>query len=270
MHLAAENHVDRSINNPEKFLFNNIIGTYNLLEVALIYFQKLDQKKRKLFKLLHVSTDEVYGSLGEEGMFNEYTPYNPRSPYSATKASSDHLVNAWHHTYGLPILITNCSNNFGPWQYPEKFIPNVILKAINGEIIPIYGDGKNVRDWLFVKDHVRALLTVLGSGNIGESYCIGGNNERNNNEVAIKICNFLDILKPESKPHSRLINFVRDRPGHDFRYSIDSQKIFKSLNWSPLFSFDSALKNTVDWYLKNLDWCNNVKLKGNYDGSRIA
>lgn len=254
MHLAAESHVDRSISSSRIFIESNIIGTYNLLESSRNYFEKLDFEKKSRFRFHHISTDEVFGSLTSKGKFSEETPYDPRSPYSASKASSDHLVRSWFHTYGLPIIITNCSNNFGPWQFPEKLIPLTILKAIKSENIPIYGDGSNVRDWLFVDDHVEALLLAATKGKIGETYCIGGFGEKTNLEVANKICNILDSLCPKDFNHRDLISFVKDRKGHDKRYSINSSKIQSQLKWKPKYSFEEALLKTVEWYLLNKDF----------------
>ena len=254
MHLAAESHVDRSISSSRIFIESNIIGTYNLLESSRKYFEKLDFEKKSRFRFHHISTDEVFGSLTSKGKFSEETSYDPRSPYSASKASSDHLVRSWYHTYGLPIIITNCSNNFGPWQFPEKLIPLTILKAIKSENIPIYGDGSNVRDWLFVEDHVEALILAATKGKIGETYCIGGFGEKNNLEVVKKICNILDSLCPKDFNHRDLISFVKDRKGHDKRYSINSSKIQSELKWKPKYSFDEALLKTVEWYLFNKDF----------------
>ncbi len=263
MHLAAESHVDRSIDGPSPFIQTNIVGTYNLLEAARKYWQ--DKGKPVEFRLLHISTDEVYGSLGPTGLFSEEMPYDPRSPYSASKASSDHLVKAWHHTYNLPILITNCSNNYGPYQFPEKLVPTVILKALTGKAIPVYGKGKNVRDWLYVDDHVSGLLTALERGKVGETYNIGASNEKTNLEMVNAICNLLDelIQAPKTKKHRELITFVKDRPGHDKRYAIDASKIKSELNWQPLESFETGLRKTVTWYLENQKWCDRV-LSGEY------
>lgn len=254
MHLAAESHVDRSINSPREFIESNIIGTYNLLEASRSYFNKLNGNKKSNFRFHHISTDEVFGSLSDKGTFSEKTPYDPRSPYSASKASSDHLVRAWHHTYNFPIIITNCSNNFGPWQYPEKLIPLTISKAINLQNIPIYGDGSNVRDWLFVDDHVDALIISATKGEIGETYCIGGFGERTNLQVVKKICDILDVLCTQNIKYSELISFVKDRPGHDKRYSINSEKIQSKLNWYPKYTFDKALEITIKWYLENKEF----------------
>ena len=270
LHLAAESHVDRSIDNPRLFINNNIIGTYNLLEASLKYYLNLSAERKSIFKLHHISTDEVFGALGIEGKFNESTPYDPRSPYSASKASSDQLVSSWFHTYGLPTLITNCSNNYGPWQFPEKLIPNVILKSFYNQKIPLYGDGKNVRDWLFVEDHAEAILLIAANGRIGENYCIGGDSEKNNKEVVISICEIMDQIKFNDKPHKNLIHYVEDRPGHDFRYAIDFKKINEEFGWRPKFSFNESLRKTVYWYLENLEWCEDIKNKAKYDGSRIG
>ena len=254
MHLAAESHVDRSINSPWEFIESNVIGTYNLLEASRSYINKLNGGKKSNFRFHHISTDEVFGSLSDIGTFSEKTPYDPRSPYSASKASSDHLVRAWHHTYNFPIIITNCSNNFGPWQYPEKLIPLTISKAINLQTIPIYGDGSNVRDWLFVDDHVDALIISATKGEIGETYCIGGFGERTNLQVVKKICDMLDFFCTQKIKYSELISFVNDRPGHDKRYSINSEKIQSKLNWHPKYSFDEALEKTIKWYLENKEF----------------
>ena len=259
-HLAAESHVDRSICGPEIFLKSNILGTFNLLQASLTNWENQKNIYKDNFRFHHISTDEVYGSLGKEGLFTESTSYAPRSPYSATKASSDHLVNAWHHTYGLPTLITNCSNNYGPWQYPEKLIPVVILKALNGENIPLYGDGLNIRDWLYVEDHVNALSLVCSKAAPGTNYCIGGNSEKTNQEIVTKICDILDIYRPKSNSYKDQITFVKDRPGHDFRYGIDCSLIKKELGWEPKTSFERGIDLTIKWYLKNIDWCNKILL----------
>ena len=253
LHLAAESHVDRSINGPRAFIQSNILGTFNLLEAIRKHFKNLKNTRKEIFRFLHISTDEVFGSLGEKGTFNEFTKYDPRSPYSASKAASDHMVNAWHHTYGLPTLVTNCSNNYGPWQHREKLIPKIIFNAINNLAIPIYGDGENIRDWLYVEDHVNGLIEVLNKGKIGEKYCIGGNEERTNNEVVNSICTILDEARPQNKPYKRLITYVKDRLGHDKRYAIDSVKIKSELNWKPKYSFENGIKKTVLWYLNNLE-----------------
>jgi dTDP-glucose 4,6-dehydratase len=249
MHLAAESHVDRSISGPGAFLESNVIGTFNLLQAVRSHYEALPAERRQQFRFHHISTDEVFGSLGETGRFSESTPYDPRSPYSASKAASDHLVRAWHHTYGLPVVITNCSNNYGPWQYPEKLIPVVILKAAAGESIPVYGDGLNVRDWLYVEDHVDALLLAATKGKAGDTYCIGGHGERNNNEVVRQICALMDTFIPSNAPHARLITSVTDRLGHDRRYAIDPTTISNELGWQPRFSFEEGLAQTVSWYL---------------------
>ena len=253
-HLAAESHVDRSIHGPSQFVNSNILGTFNLLEAVRSFWLNLTESRRNKFKLIHISTDEVFGSLSDKGKFNELSPYKPRSPYSASKAASDHLVNAWHHTYGLPTIITNCSNNYGPWQYPEKLIPVIIKKAINQEKIPIYGDGLNIRDWIYVEDHISALLTVLEKGIIGESYCIGGNNEITNIELANYICKLFDKKLPKSTSYINLIEFIEDRLGHDKRYAIDSEKIQNCLGWEPETTFERGIDITIDWYLENLNW----------------
>tara|TARA_B100000941_G_C28457926_1_gene529024 strand:+ start:13 stop:1128 length:1116 start_codon:yes stop_codon:yes gene_type:complete len=269
-HLAAESHVDRSIQGPRDFMLSNIMGTFNLLEASLSHFNNLEKERKKSFRFLHISTDEVFGSLGREGVFNEDSKYDPRSPYSASKASSDHLVRAWHHTYGFPVLITNCSNNFGPWQFPEKLIPLVINKAINGQEIPIYGDGQNIRDWLFVEDHVDALLTVISKGDIGETYCIGSNNEKTNLEIVELICAIIDRILTSKVPTNKLIKFVKDRPGHDRRYAIDSLKLKNKLGWKPSHDFRESLEKTVIWYLNNNNWCLNVMKKSRYRGERLG
>jgi dTDP-glucose 4,6-dehydratase len=271
IHLAAESHVDRSIDGAAAFISTNIVGTHNLLEVSKEYYEDLGDDQRDQFRFLHVSTDEVYGELGETGLFSEETAYDPRSPYSASKASSDHLVRAWHHTYGFPVLITNCSNNYGPYQFPEKLIPVVILKALQGEEIPVYGDGKNVRDWLFVDDHVKGLLTVLKNGKTGETYNIGGHNEKQNIEVVETICSVLDNLRPrdDNRSYSTQISFVKDRPGHDWRYAIDASKIQRKLGWIPNETFKSGMKKTIQWYLENVEWVEEVTDK-NYGLERLG
>jgi dTDP-glucose 4,6-dehydratase len=252
MHLAAESHVDRSIDGPGAFIQTNITGTYTLLEAARAYWQYAG--KPDGFRFHHISTDEVFGSLGPTGQFTEDTPYDPRSPYSASKAASDHLVRAWGETYGLPIIMTNCSNNYGPFHFPEKLVPVVILKALAGQPIPVYGDGANVRDWLFVEDHADALLTVLTKGELGRSYNIGGENEVSNLELVRMICALLDDRHPQGAPHADLITFVTDRPGHDQRYAIDPTRISTELNWKPSVTVEEGLARTVDWYLANEDW----------------
>jgi len=269
MHLAAESHVDRSIDGSAEFIKTNVNGTHTLLEVAKRYWQKLEGDRKENFRFLHVSTDEVYGELGETGFFTEETPYDPRSPYSSSKASSDHLVRAWYHTYGLPTIITNCSNNYGPYQFPEKLIPVVILKALQGKDIPVYGKGDNVRDWLYVDDHANALLKVIESGVPGETYNIGGHNEKQNIEVVHTICDTLDELVPKEAKYKEQISFVTDRPGHDFRYAIDASKIEKELGWTPEETFDSGIKKTIQWYLKNMNWVEAVTDK-NYNLERLG
>ena len=261
MHLAAESHVDRSLNSPRTFISSNIVGTFNLLEVSRKYFQSLTNSQKNLFKFIHISTDEVFGSLGDDNYFDELSRYDPKSPYSASKASSDHLVRAWFKSYGLPVIITNCSNNYGPWQFPEKLIPLVILKAINNEEIPIYGNGKNIRDWLFVEDHVSALIKVADQGEIGSTYCIGGNNEITNISLVRNICTLLDKKLQKNIKHSDLINFVEDRPGHDYRYAIDATKIRNELKWQPVYDLNKGLEKTIDWYLSNLKWTKGLKEK---------
>jgi len=259
LHLAAESHVDRSIDGPAAFVQTNVVGTQVLLEAARTYWE--EQGKPADFRFLHVSTDEVYGELGETGAFTEETPYDPSSPYSASKAGADHLVRAWHRTYGLPVLITNCSNNYGPYQHPEKLIPVIILNALDGEPIPVYGDGKNVRDWLYVEDHVRALLRVQMDGQVGETYNVGGQCERQNITVVHEICDILDDLRPDSieDSHRSLITFVKDRPGHDWRYAIDPSKIEDELGWTPSTSFEDGLRRTVRWYVEHRDWVRAVQ-----------
>ena len=252
MHLAAESHVDRSIDGPADFIETNVTGTFNMLEAARSYWD--GQGKPDGFRFHHISTDEVYGSLGETGMFTEDTPYDPRSPYSASKASSDHLVRAWGETYGLPILVTNCSNNYGPYHFPEKLIPVVILKALAGAPIPVYGDGLNIRDWLYVEDHADALLTVLAKGQVGRTYNIGGENEATNIDLVRMICAQLDTEKPSDRPYSELITFVTDRPGHDRRYAIDPERIRTELGWRPSVTLEEGLAKTVRWYLDNEAW----------------
>jgi dTDP-glucose 4,6-dehydratase len=264
LHLAAESHVDRSIGNAANFIQTNIIGTYTLLEVSR-------QNIKDNFRFLHVSTDEVYGSLGETGYFTENTAYAPNSPYSASKASSDHLVRAWHHTYKIPTLITNCSNNYGPYQFPEKLIPLIIHNALHEKPLPIYGNGLNVRDWLYVEDHCRGILAVLEKGQTGESYNIGGHNERNNLELVQMICAYLDELAPrkDGKLHKSNIVFVKDRPGHDLRYAIDASRMREELKWKPQETLESGLKKTVQWYLNNQDWIQDV-MSNKYTGERLG
>ena len=276
LHLAAESHVDRSIEGPGAFVDSNITGTFNLLQAVRAHWEQLPSDRREQFRFHHISTDEVFGSLGPEGRFSETTPYDPRSPYSASKAASDHLVRAWHHTYGLPVVLTNCSNNYGPWQFPEKLIPVVILKAAAGEPIPLYGDGANVRDWLYVEDHVEALLLAATRGRLGESYCVGGAgdhgspSERTNKQVVEVICELMDQLRPSGAPHGRLITPVSDRPGHDRRYAIDASKLTTELGWRPRHSFEQGLDACVRWYLENGAWCDQVRQRAGYGGERIG
>ncbi|MFC1136925.1 dTDP-glucose 4,6-dehydratase [Pasteurella multocida] len=272
MHLAAESHVDRSINGPSAFIETNIIGTYNLLEVAREYWQSLNKEKQSTFRFHHISTDEVYGDLeSTDKLFTETTPYSPSSPYSASKASSDHLVRAWLRTYGLPTIVTNCSNNYGPYHFPEKLIPLIILNAIEGKKLPVYGNGLQIRDWLYVEDHARALYTVLSKGKIGETYNIGGHNEKTNIEVVRTICSLLEELAP-NKPdnvqkYSELITYITDRPGHDLRYAIDATKIQKELGWKPLETFESGIRKTVAWYIENDWWWKSIK-SGKYQNKK--
>ena len=268
VHFAAESHVDRSIDGPSEFIQTNIVGTLNLLEHSKKFVLK---SKNKNFKFLHVSTDEVYGSLGNSGKFLEETPYSPNSPYSASKAGSDHLVRAWNKTYDLPILITNCSNNYGPYQFPEKLIPLIIINAMNDKPLPVYGKGDNVRDWLYVLDHCDAISTVLDKGEIGQTYNVGGNNEIKNIDVVETICGILDNLIPrrDAESYKKLINFVKDRPGHDFRYAIDANKINSQLGWSPKESFESGIEKTVKWYINNADWWNSI-LDNTYRQERLG
>jgi dTDP-glucose 4,6-dehydratase len=274
MHLAAESHVDRSIDGPASFIETNIVGTYTLLEVSRNYWKGLNTEKKSLFKFHHISTDEVYGDLhNTDDLFTETTPYAPSSPYSASKASSDHLVRAWYRTYGLPVVVTNCSNNYGPYHFPEKLIPLVILNALSGKPLPIYGKGDQIRDWLYVEDHARALYTVVTKGVIGETYNIGGHNEKQNIEVVRTICNLLEELAP-NKPvsverYEQLITYVTDRPGHDLRYAIDAGKIERELGWKPAESFESGLRKTVFWYLNNTSWWQAV-LDGTYKLERLG
>ena len=286
MHLAAETHVDRSIDEPRNFIKTNVLGTLVMLETAREYWYS---QKKKNFIFHHISTDEVYGSLNKNDLFTEKSKYDPSSPYSASKASSDHLVRAWHRTYDLPVIITNCSNNYGPYQFPEKFIPLIILNALSRKPLPVYGNGQNIRDWLYVEDHARALYSVVNKGKIGETYNIGGHNEKNNIEVVNTICDVLDKLVPldskekkndnktrkiqnsikSNRSYKDLITFVDDRPGHDFRYAINASKIQKELNWTPKESFKTGLKKTIKWYLNNLNWCKNIEVK-NYQRERLG
>tara|TARA_Y100001968_G_scaffold316374_1_gene344131 strand:+ start:1343 stop:2371 length:1029 start_codon:yes stop_codon:yes gene_type:complete len=253
MHLAAESHVDRSINDPRLFVESNITGTFNLLQAIKQHWNSMSQTRKNNFIFHHISTDEVFGTVKHNKKFSESTSYDPHSPYSASKAASDHLVRAWHHTYGLPILLTNCSNNFGPFQYPEKLIPKIIFNSLCSKIIPIYGDGNNIRDWLFVEDHVDALILTLERGLNGQSYCIGGYGEKTNKEVVYCICNLLDEIKPRNKSYIDLVKYVKDRPGHDRHYAIDSSKITKELGWLPKNTFDQGIEKTIKWYLDNSD-----------------
>ena len=271
MHLAAESHVDRSIDGPADFIQTNIVGTCNLLEVARQYWSQLPEERKTIFRFHHVSTDEVYGDLDETGLFTEETRYDPSSPYSASKASSDHLVRAWHRTYGFPIVITNCSNNYGGYQFPEKLIPLVTLNALEGKSLPIYGTGQQIRDWLHVDDHARALRLVLETGKNGQTYNIGGHNEKTNFEVVKTICRLLDKLVPDSPfiPHDSLITYVADRPGHDVRYAIDADKIDRDLGWLPEETFETGIEKTVKWYLENSEWCQHVQ-DGSYQRERLG
>ncbi|EGQ8277086.1 dTDP-glucose 4,6-dehydratase [Vibrio parahaemolyticus] len=278
MHLAAESHVDRSITGPASFIETNIVGTYTLLEATRDYWNKLDDITKQDFRFHHISTDEVYGDLvhpdevsegTELPMFLETTPYMPSSPYSASKASSDHLVRAWLRTYGLPTIVTNCSNNYGPYHFPEKLIPLVILNALEGKPLPVYGKGDQIRDWLFVEDHARALYKVVTEGEVGETYNIGGHNEKKNLDVVEAICSILDELVPKDRPYSEQITYVKDRPGHDRRYAIDSSKMKKELGWSPIETFESGLRKTIQWYLANQEWCRNVQ-DGSYQRERLG
>jgi dTDP-glucose 4,6-dehydratase len=270
MHLAAESHVDRSIDGPGTFIQTNVVGTFTLLQAALSHWRALPKDRKSEFRFHHISTDEVFGSLGATGYFDEAT-YQPNSPYSASKAASDHLVRAWHHTYGLPIVLTNCSNNYGPFHFPEKLIPLMIINALEGKPLPVYGTGENIRDWLYVDDHVDALLSVVDRGVIGESYTVGGQNEHTNLDVVKMICRLVDELSPNPAigPRKRLINFVVDRPGHDARYAIDAAKIVRELGWGPRHSFESGLRRTVQWYSDNQDWWERVR-SGVYRGERIG
>jgi dTDP-glucose 4,6-dehydratase len=269
-HLAAESHVDRSIDGPGEFIRTNIVGTASLLQAALEFWKTLEEDEAAKFRFQHISTDEVYGSLGEEGFFTETTPYSPHSPYSASKASSDHLVRAWHDTYGLPVLVTNCSNNYGPYHFPEKLIPLVILNALDGKNLPVYGSGANVRDWLHVEDHVAALCLVNEKGAVGETYNVGGHNERTNLEVVRTICKTLDELKPRAEgSYEDLIVFVSDRPGHDMRYAIDPSKLTGQLGWKPRYTFDDGIRETVKWYLENDWWWRPIREK-KYSGERLG
>ena len=270
-HLAAESHVDRSIDGPGAFIQTNVVGTYTMLAEALGYWRGLDGDRKAAFRFHHISTDEVFGSLGEEGFFTESTAYDPRSPYSASKAGSDHLVRAWGHTYGLPVLVTNCSNNYGPYHFPEKLIPLIIIRALGGEPLPVYGDGSNVRDWLFVEDHARALRAVFEHGTPGQTYNVGGNAERRNIDVVQAICAALDRLSPreDGRAYADQISFVADRPGHDHRYAIDASKIRDELGWTPQLGFEEGIERTVRWYLDNRNWWQDI-LDGRYDTGRLG
>jgi dTDP-glucose 4,6-dehydratase len=270
MHLAAESHVDRSIDGPGEFIQTNVVGTFTLLQAALSYWRTLNAQERERFRFHHVSTDEVFGSLGATGFFTEETPYSPTSPYSASKASSDHFVRAWYHTYGLPVVLSNCSNNYGPYHFPEKLIPLVTLNALEGKPVPVYGDGSNVRDWLYVDDHARALQLIAEQGRVGESYNVGGHNERTNIDVARKICALVDEFAPDAHgSRERLITFVGDRPGHDLRYAIDASKIERDLGWTPRETFETGLRKTVIWYLENQGWWQRIR-SGVYRGERLG
>lgn len=270
LHLAAESHVDRSIDGPDAFVRTNVVGTLHLLEAARAHYETLEGAERGGFRFVHVSTDEVFGSLAEEGRFTPESPYDPRSPYAASKAGSDHLARAWHHTYGLPVIVTNCSNNFGPYQFPEKLIPLMILSALEGRELPVYGDGGNVRDWIYVEDHVSGLLAALDRGRPGETYLFGGSAERRNLDVVRSICALLDELRPDpAGTYARLIRFVTDRPGHDFRYAIDARPAQAALGWEPRHGFEAALRETVAWYLANERWWQNVR-SGAYRGDRLG
>jgi dTDP-glucose 4,6-dehydratase len=269
IHLAAESHVDRSIDAPGEFIQTNVVGTFTLLQAAVGYWRELPESRRDGFRFHHVSTDEVFGSLGSDGFFFETTPYSPNSPYSASKAASDHLVNAWHHTYGLPTVITNCSNNYGPYQFPEKLIPLMIINALEGKPLPVYGTGSNIRDWLYVDDHVRALVLAATRGQVGATYCIGGCNEKTNLDVSHSICALMDEFVTERAKHARLIAFVSDRPGHDLRYAIKPDKIMTELGWQPQETFESGLRKTVAWYLEHRTWWERIRSKV-YRGERLG
>ena len=270
MHLAAESHVDRSIDGPAAFVETNIVGTYTLLEVCRHYWKGLDTERHKSFRLHHVSTDEVYGDLeGPDGLFTEETPYAPSSPYSASKASADHLVRAWYRTYGLPVVLTNCSNNYGPYHFPEKLVPLMILNALEGKPLPVYGQGTQIRDWLYVEDHARALHKVVTEGKVGETYNIGGHNEKPNIEVVHMLCDLLDEMVPTKTHYRELVTFVEDRPGHDLRYAIDAGKIQRDLGWVPRETFETGMRKTVEWYLTNHDWCARVQ-DGSYQRERLG
>lgn len=269
MHLAAESHVDRSIDGPMEFVHTNVVGTCVLLQATLGYWRGLAAPERERFRFHHVSTDEVFGSLGDDGVFRETTPYDPSSPYSASKASSDHFVRAWHRTYGLPVVLSNCSNNYGPRQFPEKLIPLMIVNGLTGQPLPVYGKGDNVRDWLFVEDHAQALRLILERGRVGESYNVGGDAERPNLEVVHVVCDLLDTVVPASRPRRELIRYVTDRPGHDFRYAMDASKLKAELGWAPRNSFESGMARTVEWYLENQNWWRAIR-EGTYRGERLG
>lgn len=262
MHLAAETHVDRSIDGPAAFIETNIVGVYSLLTECRRYFETLNNQKKERFRFHHVSTDEVFGSLGRSGLFTEESPYKPNSPYSASKASADHLVRAWRETYGLPVIVSNCSNNYGPYQFPEKLIPVVILAALERRPIPVYGKGENVRDWLYVEDHADALLRIIENGGVGETYNVGGNCELKNIDIVQQICALMDEHAPDGKPHNSLIEYVTDRPGHDFRYAIDSSKLTRELGWRPSADIETGLRRTVQWYLENRAWWEAIRARG--------
>ncbi|MBY5718723.1 dTDP-glucose 4,6-dehydratase [Rhizobium leguminosarum] len=269
MHLAAESHVDRSISGADDFIQTNIVGTFSLLDAARHYWDGLDARRKSAFRFLHVSTDEVYGSLGDEGLFEETTPYDPSSPYSASKAASDHLAIAWHRTYGLPLVVSNCSNNYGPFHFPEKLIPLMILNALEGKPLPVYGNGANVRDWLYVEDHARALFTIVSRGRPGEKYNVGGRNERRNIDVVRRICAILDGVYSDKGPHARLITNVTDRPGHDARYAIDASKLESELGWKAQETFETGIEKTVHWYLENEWWWRPLR-ENVYSGERLG
>jgi dTDP-glucose 4,6-dehydratase len=269
MHLAAESHVDRSITGAGDFVQTNVIGTFQLLEAARHYWNTLEGDAKAGFRFLHVSTDEVYGSLGDEGLFEEVTPYDPSSPYSASKAASDHLAIAWHRTYGLPVVVSNCSNNYGPYHFPEKLIPLIVLNALEGKPLPVYGKGVNIRDWLYVEDHARALHIIASRGRLGEKYNVGGRNERRNIDVVKRICALMDQYAPDGQPHERLISYVTDRPGHDARYAIDATKLETELGWKAQENFDTGIEKTVKWYLENRWWWQPLR-EGVYSGERLG
>jgi dTDP-glucose 4,6-dehydratase len=269
MHLAAESHVDRSITGAAEFVQTNVMGTFMLLEAARRYWGGLDGDEKDAFRFLHVSTDEVYGSLGDEGLFHETTPYDPSSPYSASKAASDHLAIAWHRTYGLPVVVSNCSNNYGPYHFPEKLIPLIILNALDGKPLPVYGQGVNIRDWLYVEDHARALHLIASKGRLGEKYNVGGRNERRNIDVVKRICALMDKMRPKAEPHEALIKYVTDRPGHDARYAIDATRLETELGWKALENFDTGIEKTVAWYLDNEWWWRPLR-DGVYSGERLG